>query len=317
MRTPIRPGDQLDHYQIVGIADHSGATSIFRGIDLRTNRPVAIKVPEFEMDSDPIMFERFQREEEIGKSLDHPGILKVLPSDDRSQTYMVTEWFDGKPLRELLAEKKPPMQRAVRITVGAAETLAYIQGHGIVHRDLRPENILVDDADHIKLINFGVAGKTGARRITFTNMAQIVGISEYLSPEELSGKRGDARSDIYALGVILYEMLTGKTPFQGAGPYDRLLKHPIPPREVDPSISPQLQEIIYRALEREPRNRYANAHDFAADLRHPERVGVAKRPELRNWAGEATPQWKRILLFSAVALVPAVIFALLLYMSRR
>ena len=110
---------------------------------------------------------------------------------------------------------------------------------------------MVGAEDHIKLIDFGVAAKTGARRITFTKLSQVIGASEYVSPEELKGKREDARSDIYALGVILYEMLTGKMPFQGLEPYDRILNHPVPPQEIDPAISPQLQEVIYRALERD------------------------------------------------------------------
>src|ERR1700756_5318067 len=247
MRTPVHLGDQIDHYQIEGVADHSGASSVFRGSDLRTNCPVAIKLPDPEMESDPTFSERFQREEEIGRSLDHPGILKVLGDDHRSQTYIVTEWFDGKPLRQILAQGKLSHERAVCIALNVANVLTYIQNHGVVHRDLRPENILIGADDQAKLINFGVAAKTGARRITFTNLAQIVGVSEYVSPEELTGKRTDARSDIYALGVVLYEMLTGRTPFEGSGPYDRLLLHPVPPREIDLAISPQLQEVIYRA----------------------------------------------------------------------
>jgi eukaryotic-like serine/threonine-protein kinase len=317
MKTPVHPGDQIDHYRIECLADDSSPTSIFRGTDLRTNSPVAIKIPHPEMESDPVFLERFQREEEIGKSLNHPGIMKVFGDEHRSQTYIVTEWFDGQPLRQLLAGKRLPQERAVRIALDICSALDHIQNHGIVHRDLRPENILVDAQDHIKLINFGIAARIGARRITFTNLAQVVGMSEYISPEELNGKRDDARSDIYALGVILYEMLTGKTPFQGSGPYDRLLKHPIPPREIDPTISPQLQEVIYRALERDPKNRYANAHEFALDLSDLKRVGVAERPELRDWRKGRTPRWERAFLFSAIALVPVVIFVLLIYFARR
>jgi serine/threonine-protein kinase len=318
MRIPIHPGDRLDHYQIDSVADQRGAAaSVFRGTDLRTNRPVAIKVPDPEMESDPTVFERFQREDEIGKSFDHPGILKVFTDEHRSQTYIVTEWFDGKSLRQIMAEEKLPHERAVRIALNIANVLAYIQNHGVVHRDLRPENILVGADDHIKLINFGVAAKTGARRITFTNLAQVVGVSEYVSPEELNGKRDDARSDIYALGVILYEMLTGKTPFQGSSPYDRLLKHPIPPREIDPSISPQLQEVIYRALERQPKNRYANAHDFALDLSNVDRVRVARRRELHDWKERSVPRWKRAAFFVGIALVPIAIFGLLLYFAQH
>jgi len=317
MRTPVHPGDQIDHYQIEGIADRNGPASTFRGIDLNTNRPVAIKIPDPEMESDPVFFERFKREEEIGKSLDHPGILKVFVDDRRSQSYIVTEWFEGQPLRRILAAGRVPQERAVRIALNAADALAYIQSRGIVHRDLRPENILVDNNDQIKVVNFGVAAKTGSRRITFTNLAQVVGVTDYISPEELNGKRGDARSDIYAFGVLLYEMLTGKAPFQGSSPYDRLLKHPIPPREIDPLISPQLQEVIYRALEGEPQNRYANAHDLALDLNNLDRVGVSQRPELQDWEKGPAPRWRKILLVAAVATVPVVIFALLLYFARH
>ena len=139
----------------------------------------------------------------------------MFADEHRSQIYIVTEWFDGQTLRQILAAKKLSQERAVHIVLNVCSVLAYAQNHGIVHRDLRPENFLVDAQDQIKLINFGVAAKAGARRITFTNLAQVVGVSEYISPEELNGKRDDPRSDIYALGVILYEVLTGKTPFQG------------------------------------------------------------------------------------------------------
>jgi len=148
-----------------------------------------------------------------------------------------------------------------------------------------------------------------------------MGTPDYISPEQVRGKRGDARSDLYALGVMLYEMLTGKVPFTGPNAFvimnDRLLNNPIPPRQIDPAISPQLQEIIYRALEREPKNRYASAREFARDLQHPEQVGVSERPELHDWRKRRTPWTRRILFYLMLALIPIVIFGLLLFLARR
>jgi serine/threonine-protein kinase len=318
----VRIGDQLDHYSIDSLVARSGMASIFRGTDLRTGRPVAIKIPHPEMECDPLFFDRFRREEEIGIMLDHPGVMKVFADDDRSQVYMVMEWVDGRLLRQVLHERgKLPAERAVTIALRICEVLEYIHKHGIVHRDLKPENIMIDDQDRVKLIDFGIAAKSGARRLTFTNLSQVMGTAEYISPEQVKGKRGDARSDLYALGIMLYEMLTGKTPFSGANPFlimnDRLLNNPVPPREIDPSISPALQEIVYRVLERDPKSRYASAHEFAWDLQHQDQVGVADRPELREWKQRRTPWMRRILFYAMLALIPVVIFGLLLLVARH
>jgi eukaryotic-like serine/threonine-protein kinase len=296
--------------------------SIFRGTDVRNGRQVAIKVPHPEMEMDPVLFDRFHREMEIGKVLDHPSVMKVYTDDDRSQLYMVMEWVEGRLLRKILDEKrKLPPERAIKIVLGVCDALDYIHAHGIVHRDLKPENIMVDPEDHIKLIDFGIAGQTGARRLTFAKLSQVMGTPEYISPEQVKGKRGDARSDVYALGVMLYEMLTGKAPFQGPNPFaimnDRLLNNPIPPREIDPTISPELQEIIYRAIERDPKNRYASAHEMALDLQHPEKVGAAERPELRDWKTRRTPWIRRLLFYIMLALIPIIIFGAMFYFARR
>jgi eukaryotic-like serine/threonine-protein kinase len=320
--TTIHAGEQLDHYRIENLVARSGMASIFRGTDLETGRPVAIKIPHPEMESDPVLYDRFKREQAIGTRLDHPGVMKVYDDEDRSRIYMVMEWVDGRLLRQVLNEqKKLPVERAVKITTRICDALDYIHKNGVVHRDLKPENVMVDSDDNIKLIDFGIASNAGSRRLTFAKLSQTMGTPDYISPEQVKGKRGDGRSDIYALGVMLYEMLTGKVPFTGPNPFvimnDRLLNNPVPPRELDPEISSELQEIIYRALERDPKNRYATAAEFAHDLQHQDQVGVQDRLELKNWKSRRTPWARRILFYIGLALIPIIIFALLLFVARH
>jgi len=318
----LHPGDQLDHYRIEGVVDRSGMASIFRATDMRTGRQVAIKVPHPEIEADVVLFDRFKREAEIGEKLDHPGVMKVYSDPDRSGIYMVMEWVEGRLLRQVMGEQKTiPADRAIRIATNISDTLDYIHRNGVLHRDLKPENIMLADGDKVKLIDFGIAGKSGSKRLTFGKLSNVAGTPDYISPEQVKGKRGDGRSDIYALGIMLYEMLTGKTPFTGNNPFavmnDRLLNNPVPPREWNPEISPELQEVIYRALERDPQNRYSTANEFAWDLEHLDQVGVEDRAELRDWKHRRTPWARRILFYAAMALIPVVIFSLLLLVARR
>jgi serine/threonine-protein kinase len=318
----LNPGAVLDHYQIEELIARSGMASIFRATDSRTGATVALKIPHPEAEADVVFFERFQREKEIGQTLDHPYVMKVLQDQQASQVYMVMEWLNGRLLRKILFEEKTlPAKRALGLTQKICEALDYIHENGIVHRDLKPENIIVDDRDNIKLIDFGIAGKEGARRLTFGRLSELMGTPDYISPEQVKGKRGDCRSDIYALGVMFYEMLTGRLPFLGTNPFaimnDRVLNNPIPPSEVEPSVSPELQEIIYRALARDPRNRYATARDFADDLSHPDQVKVADRPELYHWKQRRAAWPRQWLVFILLGLVPVIIFVLLLIAAHH
>jgi eukaryotic-like serine/threonine-protein kinase len=315
-------GDQLDHYRIEALAAQGGMSCIYRAVDLRNGIPVAIKVPYFEVESDPVLFDRFKREDAIGRHLDHPRVMKVFAGEDRSRLYMVMEWLDGQLLRKVLtSEKKLSPERAIRIALGVCEGLEYIHSQGVVHRDLKPENIMVDSEDRIKLIDFGIANSAGAKRLTYARITQSMGTPDYVSPEQVKLHRGDARSDLYALGVIFYEMLTSEVPFQGSNPLlvlnDRLVNNPIPPREIDPQISIQLQEIIYRALERNPTDRYASASDFARDLMNPDSVVVAERPEQKDWRVRRSAKPKRALFYAALALIPIAIVVLLLMTAQH
>jgi serine/threonine-protein kinase len=317
----IEAGTKIDSYRIESPVARSGMASIFRAVDTRDGRIVALKIPHPDMEADPILFDRFQREAGIGEKLDHPNVMRVYGGEKRSRVYMVMEWCEGRLLRQILSEGRISQDRAIHITLGVLGALSYIHEQGVVHRDLKPENIMVDAQDQIKLIDFGIAGDSAARRLTYANFTATMGTADYISPEQIKGKRGDGRSDIYATGVILYEMLTGKLPFTGSNPMevmnDRLLNHPVPPTVQEPSLSPQLQEVLYRALERDPRNRYGTARDFAHDLQHLDTVGVADRPELRDWKKRKSQLTRRILYYSALALIPVVILLLMVLIARH
>ncbi len=320
--TGLSVGNQLDHYRIDELVARSGMASIFRAIDLNDGKQVGIKLPHPEMECDPGLFDRFKREIEIGVKLNHPGVMKVFDGEKRSRVYMVMEWVEGKLLRRMMGpQHKLPVDRAVYLMVQILHALAYIHANGVVHRDLKPENIMVGPDDHIKLIDFGIAGNEGSRRLTFAKLSNVMGTPDYISPEQVKGKRGDGRADLYAAGVMLYEMLTGKMPFEGSNQLaimnERLLNNPIPPREIDPSITPELQEIIYRALERDPANRYPTAREFIHDLEHQNEVGVADREELRDWKVRKTGIGKKILKYVGLILIPVVVFTLLLWVARK
>jgi serine/threonine-protein kinase len=319
---PLEIGETLDHYRLDKVVARSGMATLYRATDLNDEREVAIKIPHPEMESDPILLERFRREQEIGQELDHPGVVKTFDGEERSRMYMVIEWVEGRLLRTILNEERElPIERATNLVLQICDALDTMHKHGVVHRDLKPENIMVDDQDCIKLIDFGIAMKEDARRITFVDMSATLGTPDYIAPEQVKGQRGDQRSDIYSLGVMFYEMLTGEPPFRGPNPLavmnERVLHDPEPARDRRPEISPALNEILNRALERDPRRRYQTASEMALELENQELVGVddgASRPSAQRGK---LPNARRMLLYAGLALAPIAIFALMVMLARR
>jgi serine/threonine-protein kinase len=270
-------GDRLDQYELTELLARSGMASIFKAVDQKSGAVVALKIPHLQLESDVAFFERFRREEQIGQKLEHPNIVRVLAPEAKSRTYMVMEYAEGRSLRALLGERGPlPVEEALSIARQIAGALVYLHGKGVVHRDLKPDNVLMTPDGTVKLLDFGIALDEAARRLTWSGFSAPVGTPDYMAPEQVRGRRGDARTDVYALGTMLYEMVTGELPFRAANPHAlmraKLHEDPRPPREVKAGLDPKLEEIILRAIDRSPRERYGSAKEMLAELEDPAKV---------------------------------------------
>jgi len=270
-------GDLLDQYQLGELLARSGMACIFKAVDRKSGSTVAIKVPHLQYESDVAFFERFRREEQIGQKLDHPNIVRVLSPDEKTRIYMVMEFAEGRSLRAVMRERgRLPAEEALGLIRQICTALVYLHEKGIVHRDLKPDNVLLGNDGQIKLLDFGIAMDEAARRLTWFGLSAPVGTPDYMAPEQVRGRRGDVRTDIYALGTLLYEMMTGTLPYSGANVHaimrTKLNEDPRPPRDANSSIDPQIEEIILRAIARSPRERYASAKEMLADLENPSSV---------------------------------------------
>ena len=294
-------GDELnvgsvldDRFEILERISRSGMGCIYKARDRKLDMPVAIKVPFRHMEGDIASATRFEREEEIGKSLHHPSVLKIIPIEEpKSRPYIVMELLSGQTLAELLKESKPlPEADAVAIASRVCDALDYLHKQNVVHRDLKPQNIMLCGDGSIRIMDFGISKSAQARRMTFVGFTPTMGTPDYMAPEQVQGKRGDERTDIYSLGAILYEMVTGATMFDGENPYvvmnSRLTGDPPAPRKLNPKLTPVLEEIILHAIERDPGSRYASAALMKAELDDYEKVEMTER-----WQRLRPPQlWK-------------------------
>lgn len=266
-------GDVLDHrFKILDIINRGGMAWIYKAVDLQTGKTVAVKVPFLQFESDPGFYSRFEREEHIGLTLDHPAVLKFLPvGAEKSRPYIVMEYLQGETLARRLRKNSPlPEAEAVRIAIRICEGLDYLHRNGVVHRDLKPENVMLCDDGSLRIMDFGIAKSEDCARLTFGGFSATMGTPDYIAPEQVRGKRGDLRSDIYALGAMLYKMTTGAAPYEDDNPCvvmnARLSGDPDAPRTRNPKLSPQIEEIILHALERNPAKRFPSAAAMKAEL---------------------------------------------------
>jgi len=320
----LAPGMLVDgRFELTDLVARSNMASIFKANDRKTGESVALKVPLMALESDIAGFERFNREEEIGARLNHPAILKVVKVEEKkSRPYLVMEFLDGKTLAEVLAKEKPlPEADAVSYACKICEALDYLHANGIVHRDLKPQNVMICRDGSLRLFDFGIARVEQARRLTFVGLTPTLGTPDYISPEQVKGKRGDHRSDIYSLGAMLYEMVTGVTPFEGESPYvimnARVTGDPPAPRKVRTEVSPAIEEIILHALEREPKMRYETAGAMKADLENLDKVAITDRAHRlrapQPWSGKRA-KWK---LIAGIVLAELAVLAYAIYYFRH
>ncbi len=277
----LEPGSQFDHFLIQSHLAEGGMSDTYRASDLLNGRQVVIKIPDRMMIGDPAQHVRFQRELEVMATLQHPAIQKGIGSGRFNRMlYLVTEWVDGQGMRELMkAQGRFSPNEAIHLLHKIAEGLAYCHDHGVIHRDLKPENILITAEGQPVLLDFGLALTTDAPRVTYANLSHAVGTPIYMAPEQVEGQRGDQRTDLYALGIILYELLAGEPPFQGDDALKLMEQHvktPAPRLDrVRPDVSPPLVAIVARCLRRDPKQRYPDIQSLLHDLDHLESVDTS------------------------------------------
>jgi beta-lactam-binding protein with PASTA domain/tRNA A-37 threonylcarbamoyl transferase component Bud32 len=265
-----------DRYELDGVVGRGGMAEVYRARDLRLDRTVAIKTLRADLARDQTFQARFRREAQSAASLNNPSIVAVYDTGEDMSTgvpvpFIVMEFVDGRTVRDLLIEGHRLLpERTLEIVSGVLRALEYSHQAGIVHRDIKPGNVMVTRNGDIKVMDFGIARAMSDTQATMTQTAQVIGTAQYLSPEQARGERVDARSDLYSTGCLMYELLTGRPPFTGDSPvaiaYQHVRENPIPPSRLDPSLPPWADSIVLKAMAKSPNDRYQSAAEMQADI---------------------------------------------------
>ncbi|WP_346620843.1 Stk1 family PASTA domain-containing Ser/Thr kinase [Blastococcus montanus] len=273
MTTPQVLGER---YEIGGVLGRGGMAEVHHGRDLRLGREVAVKVLRHDLARDPSFQVRFRREAQASASLNHPAIVAVYDTgEDRTPTgatpYIVMEYVEGETLRDVLRrEGRLPIERAMSLAADISGALDFSHRNGIVHRDVKPGNVMITPQGTVKVMDFGIARAVSDSAATMTSTAAVIGTAQYLSPEQARGEGVDARSDVYSLGCLLYELVTGAPPFTGDSPvsvaYQHVREDPRLPSSINPDVPPELDAILLKAMSKNPANRYQSAAEMRNDL---------------------------------------------------
>ncbi|MEU6248303.1 Stk1 family PASTA domain-containing Ser/Thr kinase [Glycomyces sp. NPDC047010] len=259
-------------YEIGEVVGYGGMAEVHRGRDLRLGRDVAVKLLRADLSRDESFLIRFQREAQNSASLNHPNIVAVFDTgEDMGIPYMVMEFVNGRTLKEvLLAEGRFDPAAACEVVADMCSALDFSHKHHIIHRDVKPGNVMLSDTSQVKVMDFGIARALASNQATMTQTSAVIGTAQYLSPEQARGETVDARSDVYAVGCVLYELLVGHPPFTGDNPvsvaYQHVREEARPPSELNPSIPPSVDAVIMKALAKNPENRYHSAGQMREDL---------------------------------------------------
>ena len=301
----LQIGDQFDHYQISAHLAQGGMSDIYRAYDFLSGKEVVLKIPNRASIGDPAQYERFQRELEVMRTLDHPAIQKGVGSGQFNATpYLVTRLVTGESMRELVQRRAPmPPEEAVALVRGIADALAHCHDHGIIHRDIKPENILITPQGEPVILDFGLALTRQAFRVTYANLTGAAGTPDYMAPEQIEGHRGDARTDVYAVGTMLFELLSGHLPFEGDNQMVVMALHlqgnaPRLDRE-GRDIPVELAAVTAWALQGEPGQRCPDMRALIQALDHPESVDPRILDRVAGPA-QATPFWRSPIFVSVL-----------------
>jgi serine/threonine-protein kinase len=280
------PQHLSDRYELGEILGFGGMSEVHLARDVRLHRDVAVKVLRADLARDPSFYLRFRREAQNAAALNHPSIVAVYDTGEAETPtgplpYIVMEYVDGVTLRDIVHTDGPlPPRRAIEIIADACQALNFSHQNGIIHRDVKPANIMISTTNAVKVMDFGIARAIADSGNSVTQTAAVIGTAQYLSPEQARGDSVDARSDVYSLGCVLYEILTGEPPFVGDSPvavaYQHVREDPVPPSQRHEGISADLDAVVLKALAKNPDNRYQTAAEMRADLI---RVHNGEKPE--------------------------------------
>lgn len=266
----LAAGDRLGPYEILELLGRGGMAVVYKAFDPALNRTVALKVLPSEFLDDASFGERFQREVRIWASLDHPSVVPVyMAGIEAGRPFFAMKYLAGGTLAERLGQSPPSIQRAFAVLADVAVALDYAHSRGIVHRDVKPANVLLEEDGRAYLSDFGIARIVGGER-SGTQPGGVAGTPRYMAPEQARSQTADHRADIYSLGCMAYEMLTGSAPFLGETPLDVMMRHiteaPTPPRTLAPTLSPTVEAAILRAMDKDPLRRWPTATLFVQVL---------------------------------------------------